>query len=134
MDVILTDWICEVHGWLVVSQRFVDAVKNLKNGNIQYLPVKIDAVQSQMQGEKYYVANVIKVIDAVDYENSDYFETPLFRQVARYSLREESIMKNHIFIAKEDIVSRRVFVSEKLKKAIEDAKLLGFHFTPVKVV
>lgn len=131
---VVPDWLCEIHGWLVVSQRFLNEVKDLENGNIQYLPVKIDAVQAQMQDEKYYVANVIKVIDVIDYDNSDYFQMPDYRAVAKYALKRNAIGDNHIFIAKEDIISNSVFVSEKVKKAIENANLLGFCLTPVKIV
>lgn len=131
---IVPDWMSNDNGWLVVSQRFVDVVKNFENGAIQYLPIKIDAVQPQMKEEKYFVANVIKVIDAIDYENSDCFNMPRYRAVVRYALKKEQIKGNHIFIAKEDILSDSIFVSEELKKAIQKAKLLGFHFTPVKKI
>lgn len=85
-----------------------------------------------MKDERYFVANVIKVIDAIDYENSDYFKMPRYRAVARYALKKSRIGNNHIFIAKEDIISDSIFVSEEFKKAVQKSNLLGFHFTPVK--
>lgn len=131
-ECVVPDWVSNVDGWKVVSQRFVDAVSHLENGNIQYLPIKIDAIQPQMNGKKYYVANVIKVIDAIDYENSDWFNMTAYRAVVRPALKKDKIGNNHIFIVKEDILSDRIFVSEEFKKAIQNANLLGFHFTPVK--
>lgn len=133
-EYIVPDWMSNDNGWLVVSQRFIDAVNHLENGAIQYLPIKVNAIQPQMEDEKFFVANVIKVIDAIDYENSDCFYMPDYRAVARYALKKEQINGNHIFIAKEDIISESIFVSEEFKKAIQKANLLGFDFTPVKKI
>ena len=131
------DWLCEIDSWLVVSQRFVDVVEPFENGAIQYLPIKIDACQPQMQGEKYYVANVIKVLDAYDYEKSDWFymgPNNEYRSSINYVLKKDIIKDNHIFIVKEDILSSMVVVSEELKNAIIKAKLLGFVFYEARVV
>ena len=134
---IVPDWLCDIDGWLVVSQRFVDTVKPFENGAIQYLPIKVDAIQPQMQGEKYYVANVITVLDVVDYEKSDWFPmgpNDEYRGLINYTLKKDEIKENHLFIIKDDVLSELVVVSEELKNAMVKAKLLGFGFIEVEVV
>lgn len=134
---VVPDWLCDIDDWLVVSQRFVDTVKPYENGAIQYLPIRIDAVQSQMQGKKYYVANVIRVLDVVDYEKSDWFPmgpNDEYRGLINYVLKKDEIKENHIFIIKDDVLSELVVVSEEVKNAMVKAKLLGFKFFEVEIV
>ena len=134
---IVPDRLCEINGWVVVSQRFVDTVEPFINGGIQYLPVKIDAIQPQIQGKRYYVANVTRVLDVYDYEKGDWdYMGPNkeYRDPITYVLKKEEIKNNHIFIIKDDLLSQLIVVSEELKKAIVKAKLLGFVFVEVEVV
>ena len=84
--------------------------------------------------EEYFVANVITVLDAIDYTNSLCFELMKNRSVIKYALKNDIISGNHIFKVKEDIMSKSTFVSADFKKAIQKAGLLGFSFTEVKVV
>ena len=134
---IVPDRLCEINGWVVVSQRFVDTVEPFINGGIQYLPVKIDAIQPQIQGKRYYVANVTRVLDVYDYEKGDWdYMGPNkeYRDPITYVLKKEEIKNNHIFIIKDDLLSQLIVVSEELKNAIVKAKLLGFEFLEVEVV
>ena len=134
-ETVVPDWLSQPNGWFVVSKRFVDTVSQLENGAIQYLPVKLDACQPQMQSEEYYVANVIEILDAVDFDNSVYFM--LFQNepsIIKYALKGGIIKNHHIFMVKEAILSLSIFVSEDFKKAVRKAKLSGFSFTEVKVV
>ncbi len=134
---VVPDWMSEIDGWLVVSQRFVETVKPFENGAIQYLPIKIDAIQPQMQGKKYYVANVIRVLDVYDYEKGDWdYMGPNkeYRDPITYVLKKDEIKNNHIFIIKDDLLSQLIVVSEELKNAIVKSKLLGFGFLEVEVV
>ena len=134
---VVPDWMCEIKGWLVVSQRFVDTVKPFEDGGIQYLPIKIDAVQPQMQGKKYYVANVTRVLDVYDYENGDWdYMGPNkeYRDPITYVLKKDEIKNNHIFIIKDDLLSQLIVVSEEVKNAIIKAKLLGFGFLELEVI
>ena len=130
----VADWLSNPLGWCVVSKRFVNTVADLENGAIQYLPIKIKTVHKQMCAEEYFVANVITVLDAIDYTNSLCFELMKNRSVIKYALKNDIISGNHIFKVKEDIMSKSTFVSADFKKAIQKAGLFGFSFTEVKVV
>ena len=136
-ETVVPDWLCDVKGWVVVSQRFIDTIKPFENGGIQYLPIKVDAVQPQMQTEKYYVANVTRVLDVYDYENGDWDylgPNDEDRDIVTYVLKRDAIGDNHIFIIKEDVLSELIVVSEEVKNAIVKAKLLGFSFFEFPVV
>ena len=134
---VVPDWMSEIDGWLVVSQRFVETVKLFENGAIQYLPINIDAVQPQIQGKRYYVANVTRVLDVYDYDKGDWDyigPNKEYRDPITYVLKKDAIKNNHIFIIKDDLLSQLIVVSEELKNAIVKAKLLGFGFIEVEVV
>ena len=133
---VVPDWLADIDGWVVVSQRFIDTVDPFEKGAIQYLPIKIDAVQPQMQDEKYYVANVTRVLDVYDYEKAAWgYMGPNneYRDPITYILKRDEIKDNHIFIIKDDILSELIVVSEELKNAMVKAKLLGFIFVEVEV-
>lgn len=134
---VVPDWLFEVKDWVVVSQRFIDTVKPFEDGGIQYLPIKVDAVQPQMQGKKYYVANVTRVLDVYDYENGDWdYSGPSneYREPNTYVLKRNAIGDHHIFIIKDDVLSALIVVSEEVKNAIVKAKLLGFGFLELEVI
>lgn len=134
---VVPDWISCEDGWLVVSQRFVDTVKPFENGGIQYLPIKVDAVQPQMQCQEYYVANVINVLDVYDYEKSIWHymgPNNEYRSPMNYILKKDEIKDNHIFIIKDDLLSDTIVVSNEVRKSIIRSKLLGFNFYEVEVV
>ena len=133
-ETVVPDWLSQPNGWFVVSKRFVDTVSQLENGAIQYLPVKLDACQPQMQSEEYYVANVIEILDAVDFNNSVCFNICNKTGIIKYALKDGIIKNHHIFKVKTETISFPTFVSEDFKKAVRKAKLSGFSFTEVKVV
>ena len=134
-ETVVPDWISNIDGWIIVSQRFVNAVKHLENGGIQYLPIKIDAVQPQMKGQKYYVANIVNVLDAIDYDKCYWiYIAKKYRDPINCVIKREVVDGNHIFNLKHDILSLTTIVSEDFKKAIEQSNLLGFGFDEVEVV
>ena len=135
-ETVVPDYLCDVKDWMVVSYQFIDAIRPFEDGAIQYLPIKVDAVQPQMQGKKYYVANVIRVLDVLDYEKSDWFymSDNKTRALVFGVLKREAIKNNHIFIIKRDLLSDWVIVSETVKDVIEKAKLVGFKFCEMCVI
>lgn len=52
--------------------------------------------------------------------------------VEKYALKSSEIVNKHIFRLKNDTIP--IFVSETLKKIIEDNKFTGFEFLEVDVI
>lgn len=132
---ILTDYLANLYGWLIVSDKFIEETKSIIGNQVQYLPVEIMDRTSKTKNASYCVANIVNLIDAFDLENSDYSICKLRDQsvffVKKYALRSEKLKENHIFRLKDDTIP--IFVSETIKDIIERNNLIGFSFLEVAV-
>ena len=103
---------------------------------IQNLPVTLFDVFEKCKNESYSVLNVLDVIDAIDLEHSDYDVLKLgdkkINFVKKYALKKKAIEGHDIFRLKNDTIP--LFISERVKNAIEENQLLGFDYLEVKVV
>ena len=132
---VLTDYLANLYRWLVVSADFIELTKNVIEKQVQYLPVKVVDKITKVETDSYFVANIVTVVDALDMEKSKYdifeLDDEKIVSVEKYALKGNEIEDNHIFRLREDTIP--VFVSEIIKKVIEDNNLLGFEFLEVDV-
>lgn len=88
---ILSDYLASDNGWVIVSKKFRDVVKEIVGENIQYLDINIINSKTKEEDNTYKVANVTKHLEALDLENSvyDFFEC----------IRTRAIVgkKNHLY-------------------------------------
>lgn len=133
---VLTDLLANVYRWLLVSNNFRYLLESIIKDQIQYLPVKIIDKVTSKEIHSYSVANIVTMVDAFDFENSEFDVLEMDGQkvflVRKYVLKSNEIIGKHIFRLKDDTIP--IFVSGALKKVIEDNGLLGFDFLEVKVV
>ena len=103
---------------------------------MQYLPVKVIDRVTKSEVDSYFVANIVNVIDALDLDNSKYdvfeLDDEKIISVEKYALKSNEIVNMQIFRLKDDTIP--IFVSETLKKVIEDNDLIGFKFLEVDVI
>ncbi len=121
--------------WIAVSKEFIEAVSPYVKDEIQYLPVKLDAIHPQMKGKEYFIANIINVIDAID-DKASLHIIPL-GVIGKYALKGDVIKGQHVFMCRNPGQSKglaHAFVSEDVKKAICKANLSGFDFEETKIV
>lgn len=106
---------------MVISNKALDILdRHLKNSTqlIKILP--------PMNG--YQALHVTKVIaDAVDWDKSDYRNSPNGRVLYTPSLKESKVQGEDIFMLHEDVT--RIFFSDNLKKKCESADLKGVNFS-----
>jgi len=133
---VATDYLGNSYGWLIFSANFINKTNNLINESIQYLPITIRDKKNNTKLLGYHVANVYKVIDALDLENSKYdlfeLDDEKILSVEKYALKKEVIEGYNIFKLENDTIP--TFISEDLKNKIEENNLTGFQFLEVKVV
>lgn len=133
---ILSDYLVSDNGWVIVSKKFRDVVKEIVGENIQYLDINIINSKTKEEDNTYKVANVTKHLEALDLENSvyDFFELDdeKILSVEKYALKQDVIKNCNIFKLKDETIP--VFVSEKVKDIVEENSLIGFQFLEVKVV
>lgn len=111
-------------GALYVSERVVQAVKELHVEHVEFLPITYS-------GTTYYIMNVLNVIDCIDGADSrlndhvvpDYTDITFIR---------DAVADQHLFKAyspgTRKVYNNRIFVSDALKNRIEQLNLVGFQF------
>ena len=133
---ILTDYLANLYRWFVVSDDFRQLTQNIIENQVQYLPVKVIDRFTNSEVDSYFVANIVTIVDALDLENSKYdvfeLDDEKIISVEKYALIGNEIVGKHIFRLKDDTIP--IFVSETLKKAIEDNDFIGFKFLEVDVI
>lgn len=133
---ILTDYLANDKGWLVVSEKFKGLLE-IMSSEIQFLPVAIIERESGVK-YTYFIANILRLVDALCLERSKYFETEIpslgtIYTVSKFAIFESRTQNSDIFkLSKRQEVP--VFVSENFKKIIEYNKITGISLTEIGVV
>lgn len=134
---VLTDYLANDKGWFVVSEKLQNILKSL-NTQIQFLPVRITEKNKNIEIKGYCIANILRVVDALCLDASDYFETEIpglgiIYTVSKYGIYAERTEGSDIFK-----LSRRqeipVFVSENFKFLVEKEDITGLFLREIKVV
>ena len=67
-----TDYLANDKGWFLVSNRLKTLLESV-NTDIQFLKVGIKETNNGEDFKQYYIANIIKVVDALFFDKSEYF-------------------------------------------------------------
>lgn len=131
---VLTDYLANVKGWFLVSEK-LKKLLDCMNTKIQYFPVSIVERKSGAK-HTYFIANVLRLVDALCLELSDYYETeipnhPTIYMVSKYCIYEKKTQGADIFKLSEDEIP--IFVSEKFKEIIESNEITGIYLYEIRV-
>lgn len=134
---ILTDYLANDKGWFLVSKNLYNILK-VMNTEIQFYPAQIKEKNMEKTINDYYIANIIRVVDALCLENSDYFETEIpsmgvIYTVSKYGIYAEKTKNSDVF----KLSNRQeipIFVSERFKKKIETENITGICLSEICVV
>lgn len=133
---VLTDYLANLYRWFIVSENFSNKTQKILESQVQFLPIKVIDRFSGIQVNSYFAANIVTVIDALDLDNSKYdvfeLDDEKIISVEKYALKSSEIVNSHIFRLKNDTIP--IFISETLKKVIEDNEFTGFEFLEVDVI
>lgn len=133
---VLSDYMANDKGWFVVSHRLKKLLETM-NTEIQFLPVRIVERNGNESIEGYYIANVVRVVDALCLEKSDYFETEipgigLIYTVSKYGVYYEKTRDSDVF----KLSNRQeipIFVSDRFKKKMETENITGIYLREISV-
>lgn len=132
---VFTDYLANEYCWFVISERLKALIEGLPDYRIQFIPVDLIDSFGNIMTNKYYVCNILDVIDAIDLENSVYnvFSTmgETVYSFVKYALKAEMTKDKHIFRIKSCTIP--IFVSEYFKQIIENNSMTGFDFLEVKL-
>lgn len=131
-----TDYLANDKGWFLVSDKLRRILESL-NSDIQFLKIKIKEKSNDGLSKEYFVANILRVVDALCLEKSKYFETNIegvgtIYTVSKYGIYANKTENSDIFkLANRQQVP--IFVSEKFKEIIEMEKVIGISLTEIAV-
>ncbi|MBX9973974.1 Imm43 family immunity protein [Cytobacillus firmus] len=132
----IPDYIHNNLSWFVVSSQFQRILNEIDKDGVQFLPINILNEKNNNLTQGYSVANVINVVDAINYENSAYtvfeLEEEKIYDITKYALDENDINGKHIFKLNGDEIP--IFVSELVKDLIEKNNITGCDFLEVQVI
>lgn len=134
----LADWLANDKGWLLVSEAFRQTVLETVHTEIQLLPVDVISEDGDSD-HRYYVTNVLSLVDALCLAESDYstFQVPgreaPFYSVRKYCLSASATGGYDLFKLTGDQVIP-LFCSEKVKRLCEKAGLTGMAFVEVRTL
>lgn len=132
-----TDYLANDKGWFVISSKLYEILKNM-NTEVQFFPVRVIEKTSKEKLAGYYIANIVRVVDALCLEKSEYFETEIpgmgtIYTVSKYGIFSEKMEGSDIF----KLSNRQeipIFVSENFKKTIEGENITGISLREINVV
>ena len=129
-----TDYLANDKGWFLVSNKLKEILETL-NTDIEIFGVNIREGGTSSY-EMYYIANIVRVVDALCLEISDYFETKIegfdtIYTVSKYGIYKDKVEASDIFkLGNGQEIP--LFCSEKFKQLVEDNNLTGLAFTKIK--
>ena len=131
-----TDFLGNVYGWQIFSERALKLFGDIISNDIQLLPTKVINRDTGQETGKYFVVNVLPLLDALDLENSVYnYHGPkdvAHLSVIKYGIKKEKVAGHHIFRLRDSKFS--LFVSGEFKKVVEENKMLGRDFLKIKSI
>ena len=132
-----TDYLANDKGWFLVSNRLKTLLESV-NTDIQFLKVGIKETNNGEDFKQYYIANIIKVVDALCLDKSEYFETEIEGIGTIYTVSKYGIYADKTDSADVFKLSNRqeipIFVSEKFKDLIQKVNITGISLTEISVV
>lgn len=125
-----SDYLLNVIGWPIIHKRVMDKFNEEGISGVKYFPIKLIDVVTGSINYHYYLMYVENFIDAYDMEKSQYnfnekYNFYTFLPHATY-LDAKECSKYDIFRCTKSLAP--LYVSEKIKKIIENNRWIGFYF------
>lgn len=131
-----SDYLANDKGWFLVSEKLKNIMEGFKT-EVQYLPVRVKE-RNGTGSYVYYIANILKMVDGLCLERSDYFITttqklgPVYT-IIKCALYADRLRGLDVFkLAKGHEIP--VFVSQVFKDRVEDEGITGLSLREVRLV
>lgn len=131
-----SDYLANDKGWFVVSEKLKNLLENM-NTEIQYLPIRITEKSNGEELAGYYIANIVRVVDALCLEKSKYFTTEIagigtIYTVSKFGIYADKTEGSDIFkLANRQEIP--IFVSENFRNIINDNNITGIALREISV-
>lgn len=131
-----TDYLANDKGWFLISNKLKKLLE-LVNTDIQFFATKVKERNNEDDINEYYVANIVKVVDALCLDKSQYFETEIegigiIYTVSKYGVYAKKTEGADVFkLANRQQIP--IFVSERFKDLIESEDITGISLVEINV-
>ena len=125
-----SDYVLNVKRWPIVHIRVMEEFNKKGIGGVQYFPIKLIDVVTQRINTNYVLMYILNFIDAFDMEKSKYkynekYDFYIF--IPKETFLDQSICSKYdIFRCSKSVAT--IYVSEQIKKIVEDNQWIGFTF------
>lgn len=125
-----SDYLLNVKRWPIVHIRVMEEFNKKGIGGVQYFPIKLIDVVTQRINTNYVLMYILNCIDAFDMEKSKYkynekYDFYIF--IPKETFLDQSICSKYdIFRCSKSVAT--IYVSEQIKKIVEDNQWIGFTF------
>lgn len=123
------DYVANRLCWPVCSARMRRVLEQVTASEIQYLPVRIGNRLTGKVTSEYYVANILRLVEAMDLQHATTMMTPSGLVIIKYAFLRTVITSHNIFrLAENSIV---LAVSDRVKVALQYHGITGCDFREV---
>lgn len=124
------EYLLNVKRWPIVHVKVMEEFNKKGIKGLQYFPVKLIDVVTQKVNTNYVLMYVVNFIDAFDMEKSKYKyneKYDFYTFIPKETYLNKSVCLEHdIFRCSKSVAS--IYVSEQIKKIVEDNHWIGFAF------
>lgn len=115
-------------GAIIFSERAKKCLECYLKECVEFIPLRYSHAN-------YYLVNIIRIVDAIDYDNAELrkLDTGLVVGMDKYSFKECEVDNVNMFkvLLYDRIYNSEIYISSKLKERIEELALIGFKFTEI---
>ena len=125
-----SEYLLNVKRWPIVHVKVMEEFNKKGIKGLQYFPINLIDVVTQKVNTNYVLMYIVNFIDAFDMEKSKYrydekYDYYTFIPKETY-LNKNVCLEHDIFRCSKSVAS--IYVSEKIKKIVEDNHWIGFAF------
>lgn len=125
-----SDYLLNVKRWPIVHVRVMEEFNQKGISGLEYFPIKLIDVVTKEVNNNYVLMYIVNFIDAFDMEKSKYkynekYDFYTFLPKETY-LNKSVCCEYDIFRCKKSVAA--IYVSEQIKKIVEDNHWIGFAF------
>lgn len=125
-----SDYLLNVKRWPIVHIRVMEMFNKKGVKGLQYFPIKLIDVVTQNVNTNYVLMYIVNFIDAFDMKKSKYKyneKYDFYTFVPKETFLDQSICSDYdIFRCSKSVAA--IYVSDKIKKIVEDNHWIGFTF------
>ena len=125
-----SEYLLNIKRWPIIHKKVMEEFNKKKVGGIKFYPIRLIDVVTQKVNNNYFLMYVENFIDAFDMEKSKYkynekYNFYTFIPKETY-LNKSECNKYDIFRCAQSVAS--IYVSERIKKIVEENNWVGFAF------